>query len=197
MRERRPQQQQESETAPKQKRVSQMSTDSLDDAEEKKRQLPVSKDRRSSTMIDTLATLLAVLACLVFVAAKLHGVIVGSEQEWVDLVLVKAWDIVPLYGNIACMVLLRVFDAFFAPNGARWFAIHAFANLIVVVFCIQGLFAVRTISIHINSIMNLSARRKHRYWQIRPMRQTLRYIKIHRRHSTLTRSVSHLDGPYT
>ena len=143
MRERRPQQQ---ETAPKQKRVSQMSTDSLDDAEEKKRQLPVSKDRRSSTMIDMLATLLAVMACLVFVAAKLHGVIVGSEQEWVNLVLVKAWDIVPLYGNISCMVLLRVFDAFFAPNGARWFAIHAFANLIVVVFCIQGLFAVRTIS---------------------------------------------------
>ena len=151
MRERRPQQQ-EAETAPQQqKRVSQMSTNSLGDAEEKKRQLPVSKHRRSSTMIDTLATLLAVMACLVFVAAKLYELIMGSEQEWVDLVLVKAWDVVPLYGNIACMVLLRVFDAFFAPNRGRWFAIHAFANLIVVVFCIQGLFAVRLRSQYIGT----------------------------------------------
>ena len=51
-----------------------------------------------------------------------------------------------------------------------------------------------TISVHRNSIMNLN---KHRYWQIHPMRQTSRYIKIHHRHSTLTHSVSHLDGPYT
>ena len=120
------------------------SSDSLDEG----RQLPPSspkhqrEKRRGDTVFERLTTVLAVIACLVFLAAKSYGLIAESRQDWIDAVLVKAWDVVPLYGNLTCLLLLRVFDAFFAPSGARWFAIHTFANLFVVIFCTHGLFAV-------------------------------------------------------
>jgi len=84
--------------------------------------------------------LIALAAVLV---AKMYSIVMNDTEEWwVRLILVRGWDVVPMFGNLVCLALLRVFDTFFAPRAARWFAIHAFANLFVVVFCIHGLIAV-------------------------------------------------------
>jgi len=62
--------------------------------------------------------------------------------ETLSTMFQTCFDRIPCFGNLVCFALLRCFDAFLAPPEARWFAIHAFANLFCVIFCTHGLFAV-------------------------------------------------------
>ena len=44
----------------------------------------------------------------------------------------------PLSGNLLVMLILYVFDRLAAPAKARWFALHGFANLLVVITAFNG-----------------------------------------------------------
>jgi len=45
----------------------------------------------------------------------------------------------PLAGNLTVMLLLYLFDRFCAPSKARWFALHGFANFLVVITAFTGM----------------------------------------------------------
>jgi len=48
------------------------------------------------------------------------------------------WSL-PLAGNFIVMALLYLFDKVVAPQRARWFALHGFANCLVVVTAMKGM----------------------------------------------------------
>ena len=51
-------------------------------------------------------------------------------------------------GNLICLFVIYLFDVMFAPKKARWFAIHAFANAIVVATCISSTYTVIVDPVH-------------------------------------------------
>jgi hypothetical protein len=48
-------------------------------------------------------------------------------------------QIIPFGPNILVLLILYIFDRLVAPNKARWFAIHGFANVLVVIFSFNGM----------------------------------------------------------
>lgn len=48
---------------------------------------------------------------------------------------------VPLFGNFIVMLVLFAFDQFLAPQNGRWFALHSFANTLVVIVAFKGMWA--------------------------------------------------------
>lgn len=64
----------------------------------------------------------------------------GGDHELAQNFYRGFWEI-PLSCNFAVMVLLYMFDKTLAPQRARWFAVHGFANALVVVTAFNGTLA--------------------------------------------------------
>ena len=67
------------------------------------------------------------------------GLKMGSEYDFaVFRDLLETFLSLPLSGNLIVIFILYVFDKLAAPRRARWFALHGFANMLVVVTAFNG-----------------------------------------------------------
>ena len=71
------------------------------------------------------------------------GQLIGCNNMWYDLPYLGS-----IGGNLICLFVIYLFDKMFAPKKARWFAIHAFANAIVVATCISSTLTVIVDPVH-------------------------------------------------
>jgi hypothetical protein len=63
----------------------------------------------------------------------------GNYVRTVGVNFARGYFEIPLASNIFVMLILYVFDTTLAPSKARWFALHGFANSLVVITAFNGM----------------------------------------------------------